>query len=97
MKKHPLLPTTVLALALVGAAIGFSQSVPTPNAPSGHHNLVEAQQLIKQAYQKIEAAQQYNKAELGGHAKKAEQLLDQANQELDAAASYADQHQDKHH
>ena len=96
MKKHKVVLTSVLGLALAAGAIGFSQSVPSPNAPKGHHNLVEAQQLIKQAYQKIEAAQQYNKEELGGHAKKAEQLLDQANQELDLAASYADQHQDKH-
>jgi hypothetical protein len=93
MKKHRVVLTSVLGLILAAGAIGIAQQVPAGGVQTSHHeNLAAAQQLIKEAYQKIEAAQQANKDELGGHAKKAEQLLDQANQELGLAAEYANQH-----
>ena len=93
MKKHRALLTSVLGLALAAGAIGYAEQGP---ASARHGDLDAAQQLIKEAIQKIEAAQQYNHAQLGGHAKKAEELLNQASSELGMAKDYANQHDDKH-
>jgi hypothetical protein len=93
MKKHKVVLTSVLGLALAAGAIGFAEQGP---AAARHGDLDAAQQLIKEAIQKVEAAQQYNRERLGGHAKKAEELLNQASSELGLAKDYANQHDDKH-
>ena len=61
---------------------------------SKHPNLAEAQHQIAAACQKIDAAQQANKDELGGYGEKAKELLAQASRELKEAAEYANQ---RHH
>jgi hypothetical protein len=73
---------------LVVAALAFAQ--PKQNVSAGKHpNLAAAQRLTAQAFAKIEAAQQANEFDLGGHAQKAKGLLDQANNELKQAAQTA--------
>ncbi len=92
MNRKNAILTGALSLSFLAGAIGFAQSVPTDHVRGGRHeNIAAAQQLIKQAYAKIEAAQRANKDQLGDHAQKAEQLLDQASRELGMAADSANQ------
>lgn len=97
MKKHRVVLTAVLGLTFLAGAIGVAQQEPadTVNA-TRHPNLAAAQQLIRQAYGKIEAAQKANREQLGGHAQKAEQLLDQASHELALAAQVSNQDEKRH-
>ncbi len=89
MKRKRAMFGGVLALALIGMA-GLAQQVPSEGVRgSRHENLAAAQQLIRQAYEKIDAAQKANHSDLGGHAQKAKDLLDQANRELGMAADAA--------
>ena len=83
----------VLSIGLFAAAGAIFAQAPAPNIdPKKHANLSAAQDYIRMAYQKIEAAQKINKEGMGGHGDKAEQLLDEANRELKAGAEYADAH-----
>jgi len=50
-----------------------------------------AQQLIQQAWQKVDAAQHDNNYDLGGHAGRAKELLSQASEEIRLAADSANQ------
>jgi len=54
-----------------------------------HPNLAAAQELSRQAWEKVVAAQQANEWDLNGHAQKAKNLLDQVNRELKLAAEAA--------
>ncbi len=54
-----------------------------------HPNLMAAQRLTEQAFNKITAAQQANEWDMDGHAARAKDLLDQASRELRAAAAAA--------
>lgn len=54
-----------------------------------HGNLATAQDLVRQAYDKVSEAQEDSHGELGGHAAKAKELLRQANQEIKLAAETA--------
>jgi hypothetical protein len=67
----------------------FAQGPAQNIDPSRHANLAAAQRSIAHAYQKIDAAQQANRGQLGDHAQKAKDLLVQASQELKLAAEYA--------
>jgi hypothetical protein len=97
MKKNRVALTAVLGLTLAAGAIGVAQQEPADSVNASRHpNLAAAQQLIRQAYQKIEAAQHANRDELGGHAKKAEELLDQASHELALAAEVSNQDEKRH-
>ncbi|MGB6482082.1 MAG: hypothetical protein WBE86_01195 [Candidatus Acidiferrales bacterium] len=80
----------VLGLAFVG--VTFAQRPATDIDPARHPNFADAQHHIAQAFDKIDAAQNANKDQLGDHAAKAKQLLDQASRELKEAAVYADRH-----
>jgi|HubBroStandDraft_4_1064222.scaffolds.fasta_scaffold06559_2 hypothetical protein len=51
-----------------------------------HPNLAAAQRLCDQAFEKIQAAQQFNEWDMDGHASHAKELLDQASHELKQAA-----------
>jgi hypothetical protein len=50
-----------------------------------HPNLMAADKLCAQAFDKLEAAQVANEYDLGGHAKRAKELLDQARAEIKLA------------
>jgi predicted lipoprotein with Yx(FWY)xxD motif len=81
-----------IALAFAIAAVpatAFAQE-PVQNVSRARHgNLAEAQNLARQAYDRIRAAQQANEFDLGGHAAKAKQLLQQVNWEIRQAAQAA--------
>lgn len=55
-------------------------------SPARHPNLAAAQRLCADAVQKINAAQQANEFDMGGHAQKAKDLLVQASEEIKLAA-----------
>ena len=69
------------------AAISVYGAEPAKNVGTHKHpHLAMAQDLIGQAFDKIEAAQKANEFDMGGHAQKAKNLLDQASQEIKLAA-----------
>jgi len=78
-----------LAVCLSLAGFAFAQKPARNVSASKHPNLAAAQQLVTQAYQKVNAAQNANEFDLGGHAKKAKELLEQVNNELKLAAEAA--------
>jgi hypothetical protein len=75
-----------LALAIPLGALADKE----PQKISGHPNLLAAQKLAAQAFDKLTAAQKANEYDLGGHAAKAKDLLRQANEEIKLAADAAD-------
>ena len=54
-----------------------------------------SQRLVRQAFEKINAAQRANEWDLGGHAQEAKELLDEVNVELKEAAVAANQNKAK--
>jgi hypothetical protein len=92
MFNRNLFLSSVFCVAVVCGGVALAQGPETNIDPSKHPNLAEAQHQIAAAYEKIDAAQQANKDELGGHGEKAKELLSQASRELKAAAEYANQH-----
>jgi hypothetical protein len=89
MTKNNVIRTLVMCSMMAGTSMMFAQGPAQNIDPNKHANLASAQASIAHAYQKIETAQQVNRAELGDHAQKAKELLIQASQELKAAAEYA--------
>jgi len=78
---------TCLALAIPLGALADKKS---DGSLSGHPNLLAAQKLAAQAFDKLTAAQQANEYDLGGHAAKAKTLLEQVKKEINLAAAAAD-------
>jgi hypothetical protein len=73
-------------LVVLAGTLAFAQK-PAHNVSAARHpNLAAAQRLVGDAYQKINAAQQANEFDMGGHAAKAKELLSQASEELKQAA-----------
>jgi hypothetical protein len=89
MTKNNVIRTFVMCSVMASTSMMFAQGPVQNIDPNKHANLASAQTSIAQAYQKIEAAQQANQAQLGDHAERAKQLLVQAAQELKEAAEYA--------
>ncbi len=88
--RHPIVRAALIALA-VAAPLGLALAKdPVPGKTKGHPNLAAAQKLSLQAFDKLEAAQQANEYDLGGHAQKAKNLLKEANEEIKLAAAAAD-------
>jgi hypothetical protein len=79
---------TTLCLVSFAGGITIAQGV----NPHRHPNLAAAQRLIDQAIGRVDAAQQANEFDMGGHAAKAKELLGRANEEIKAAAMDANQH-----
>ena len=67
----------------------FAQQPAQNIAPRRHGNLAAAQELSRQAFDKLTAAQQANEFDMGGHAARAKELLRQANAEMKLAAQAA--------
>jgi len=84
--------TSIIALA-VAAPLGLALA--DKAAIKKHPNLLAAQKLATQAFEKLEAAQKANEYDLGGHAQKAKDLLKQANDEIKAAAEVAEENKGK--
>ena len=78
----------IVALLLV-AGTASAQEPATNISRSRHGNLAAAQDLARQAYDRLTAAQQANEFDMGGHASHAKDLLRQANDEIRQAATAA--------
>lgn len=79
--------TTIAALTLLAVpSIAFAQEPVQNISPVRHGNLAAAQDLSRQAFDKLTAAQDANEFDLGGHAARAKDLLRQANEEIKLAA-----------
>jgi hypothetical protein len=91
LEKEKQMKRTVVAIAacLSLSGLAFAQKPARNISASKHPNLAAAQQLVAQAFQKVNAAQNANEFDLGGHAKKAKELLEQVNNELKLAAETA--------
>jgi hypothetical protein len=72
------------------AGQGGGMKPPAENISGKRHpNLAAAQRLCDQAFEKIQAAQQFNEWDMDGHESHAKELLDQASHELKQAAMAA--------
>jgi hypothetical protein len=86
-------PAKIIAAALVAAAASACAPMPVQAgepalnvSPARHGNLASAQELVRQAYDRLSDAQFANHDELGGHAARAKELLREANEEIKLAA-----------
>jgi len=93
MIKRLLMVSIAICVAFALGAVVFAQRPPV-NVGERHGNMRAAQQLIQQAWEKIDAAQQDNNYNLGGHAGRAKDLLNQATEEIRLAADAANSHHD---
>jgi hypothetical protein len=91
MSKRILMAGAALCAAFVLCAIAFAQA-PRVTVGDKHGNMRAAQQLIQQAWQKVDEAQKDNHYNLGGHAGKAKELLAQASEEIKLSAEDANSH-----
>ena len=91
MMKRILMAGAALCLALALGVIAFAQE-PRVDVGERHGNMRAAQQLIQQAWQKVDEAQKDNNYNLGGHAGKAKELLAQASEEIKLSAEDANSH-----
>jgi hypothetical protein len=91
MSKRILLVGIALCAAFALGAIVFAQQPPV-NVGERHGNMRAAQQLIQQAWQKVDEAQRDNNYNLGGHAGRAKDLLSQASEEIRLSADAANSH-----
>ena len=82
---------TVAMLLVITAGLAFAGRPVRNVSPARHPNLAAAQNLVRQAFDKIAAAQRANEWDMNGHAQKAKELLDQVNVELKEAAQAANQ------
>ena len=84
--------TTAAALLAAAAAVAVPAIAQEPAqniSRMRHGNLAAAQDLARQAYDRLTAAQAANEFDLGGHAGRAKELLRQANDEIRQAATSA--------
>jgi hypothetical protein len=78
------------SMLLLGGMAVAQNKEPAKNVSGKlHPNLKRAQNQAANAYTSIQAAQQANEFDLGGHAQKAKALLEQVNSELKLAAETA--------
>jgi hypothetical protein len=76
------------ALLLLGG-VSLAQKPERDISGGRHPNLAAAQQLSRQAWERIVDAQKANEWDMDGHAQKAKDLLVQVNEELKLAAEAA--------
>jgi len=97
MRKLLLGSTLVMALLFGGLAQAQMGQMGGGKEKVGkrHPNLEAAQRHIEQAREKLDAAQQANEFDLGGHAAKAKQSLEEAYREIKQAAEFANAREKK--
>jgi hypothetical protein len=78
-----------LGVAALLGGIAVAQPPKLNINPNRHPNMAAAQQLSKQAWDKVVAAQSANDWDMSGHAQKAKELLEMVNIELSKAAEAA--------
>jgi hypothetical protein len=88
MTRSKLILGSVLSLGAITGGLLIAQR-PEENVGRRHPNLMAAQHLIDQAFERISDAQRANEWDMGGHAARAKELLDQANHEIKLAAETA--------
>jgi hypothetical protein len=88
--KSALIVVVAVCVSFVLGAVVFAQ--PPVNVGDRHGNMRAAQELIQQAWEKVNEAQKDNNYNLGGHAGKAKDLLAQASQEIKLSAEAANSH-----
>jgi hypothetical protein len=86
--KRPLSTLIAGGLSLVAAA-AFAQEPAQNIDPARHGNLATAQEMVREAYDKLSDAQIANDSRLGGHAARAKELMREANDEIKLAAIVA--------
>ncbi len=89
-KVKRFLPGIAICTSFVLGAVVFAQ--PPVNVGERHGNMRAAQQLIQQAWIKVDEAQHDNNYNLGGHAGRAKELLSQASEEIKLSAEAANSH-----
>jgi apolipoprotein N-acyltransferase len=89
--KRILLITVALCVAFTLGAVVFAQQ-PRVDVGERHGNMRAAQELIQQAWQKVDEAQKDNNYNLGGHAGRAKELLSQASEQIKLSAEAANAH-----
>lgn len=92
--KGVLIAALALCAAFALGAVSFAQPQQGPPVTVGdrHGNMRAAQQLIQQAWRKVNEAQVDNNYNLGGHAGKAKDLLSEASEEIKLSAEAANSH-----
>ena len=88
MIKTRLIAAVLGSMLLIGG-IAVAQKPKENVSAARHPNIAAAQDLCRQAYEKIVAAQKANEWDMAGHAQKAKNLLDQVNNQLKMAAEAA--------
>ena len=88
MSKSILRALVVVTTIAAPLTVAFARG-PAQNVGNKHPNLAAAQGLVGQAYDRLEAAQNANEFDLGGHAKRAKEALKLANDEIKLAAQVA--------
>jgi hypothetical protein len=91
MTRKSVMIVIVLCAASACGGVLLAQRPPV-DVGEKHGNMRAAQQLIQQAWQKIDDAQQDNNYNLGGHAGKAKDFLLKASQEIKESAEAANSH-----
>jgi hypothetical protein len=93
MRQKNALLGSMMAIGLLFGSLASAQNNTKPPAENisskRHPNLAAAQHHLDMAFEKVQAAQQANEFDLGGHAAKAKDLIDQADKELKLAAEAA--------
>jgi hypothetical protein len=79
-------PKIFASALFVAAAMACAQEPAQNIDPGRHGNLAAAQNMVRDAYDRISDAQRANHGELGGHAARAKELLMEANDEIKMAA-----------
>ncbi|HXN72133.1 MAG TPA: hypothetical protein VN861_06230 [Candidatus Acidoferrales bacterium] len=88
MLKRIVMIGVALCAAFALGAVMFAQRPPV-DVGERHGNMRAAQELIQQAWMKVDEAQQDNNYNLGGHAGRAKELLTQASNQIKQAAEAA--------
>ncbi len=88
MKIRRMILSSGLCLGLFASGFLVAQNVDARR----HPNLAEAQHLIQQAVERLDAAQNANRGDMEGHDARAKGLLEQAYREIKAAAEAANRH-----
>ena len=89
MKKS--IVAAVLGLGMLGSLAIAKPKIDV--SAHRHPNINEAQEFVRKAYEKMNAAEKANEYDMGGHAQKAKELLDKASEEMKLAAEGANEHE----
>ena len=92
MRKRMWIVGVALCAVLALGAVIYAQQGPRVTVGERHGNMRAAQELIQQAWYKVDEAQKDNHYNLGGHAGRAKELLEQASEEIKMSAEAANEH-----